>query len=121
MSSTRNSSKVVGSTFVVTLIDLDKDDSSVSFALTKNDEQFCFLNTVSTSLERHTGEPNNVLVNLPNGINKKTNLKKCSHTTINWNREVKAPLRRLDFKGFFELLDRRSNDNAFVFVLEKLD
>ena len=34
---------------------------------------------------------------------------------------MKAPLRRLNFKGFFELLDRRSNDNAFVFVLEKLD
>ena len=34
---------------------------------------------------------------------------------------MKSPLRRLDFKGFFELLDRRSNDNAFVFFLEKLD
>ena len=34
---------------------------------------------------------------------------------------MNTPLRRLDFKGFFELLDRRSNDNAFVFVLEKLD
>ena len=75
MSSTTNSSKVVGSTFVVTLIDLDKDDSSVSFALTKNDEQFCFLNTVSSSLERHAGEPNNVIVNLPIGIDKKTQLK----------------------------------------------
>ena len=72
MSSTTNSSKVVVSTFVVTLIDLDKDDSSVSFALTKNHEQFCFLNTVSTSLERHTGEPNNILVNLPKDISKKS-------------------------------------------------
>ena len=54
MSSTTNSSKVDGSTFIVTLSDLDKDDSFVSFALTKNDEQFCFLNTVSSSLERHT-------------------------------------------------------------------
>ena len=71
MSSTTNSSKVVGSTFVVTLVDLGKDDSSVSFALTKNDEQFCFLNTVSTSLNRHSYEPNNVLVNLPKGIYKK--------------------------------------------------
>ena len=75
MSSTTHSSKVVGSTFIVTLIDLDKDDSFVSFALTKNDDQFCFLNTVSSSLERHTGERNNVLVNLPNGINKKNQLK----------------------------------------------
>ena len=105
MSSTTNSSKVVGSTFVVTLIDLDKDDSSVSFALTKNDEQFCFLNTVSSSLERHAGEPNNVIVNLPIGINKKLNLKKCSHSNINWNSKRKSPLHRLDFKGFFELLD----------------
>ena len=29
-----------------------------------------------------------------------------------WNRDGKAPLRRLDFKGFFELLDRNSNDNT---------
>ena len=121
MSSTTNSSKVVGSTFVVTLIGLNKDDSSVSFALTKNDEQFCFLNTVSTSLERHTGEPNNILVNLPKGINKKIGLNRSSHTTINWNKVVNAPLHRLNFKGFFEQLDKRSKDNAFIFVLVKLD
>ena len=48
-------------------------------------------------------------------------LDKSSHSTANWNREVKAPSRRLVFKGFFELLDRWSNDNAFVFFLEKLD
>ena len=121
MSSTTNSSKVVGSTFVVTRIDLDKDDSTVSFALTKNDKQFCFLNTVSTSLNRHSCEPNNIFVNLPKGVSKKVCLDKCSHSTTNWNREVKFPLRRLDFKGFFELLDKRSNDNDFVFILEKLD
>ena len=121
MSSTTNSSKVVGSTFVVILIDLDKDDSIVSFALTKNDEQFCFLNTVSTLLNRHSCEPNNVFVNLPKGLSKNICLDECSHSTTNCNREVKTPLCRLDFKGFFELLDRRSNDNAFVFVLENLD
>ena len=38
-----------------------------------------------------------------------------------WNRDGKAPLRRLNFKGFFQLLERNSNDNAFVFVLKKLD
>ena len=72
MSSTTNSSKVVGSTFVVTLIELDKDNSTVSFALTKNNEQFCFLNTVSASLNRHSCEPGNVFVNLPKGISKKS-------------------------------------------------
>ena len=35
--------------------------------------------------------------------------------------DVKDPLRRLDFKGFFELLNRNSNYNDFVFVLVKLD
>ena len=34
---------------------------------------------------------------------------------------MKAPLRRLDFTGFFDLLDRKSNDNAFIFFFEKLD
>ena len=75
MSSTTHSSKVVGYTFVVTLIDLDKDVSSVSFALTKNNEQFCFLNTFSTSFNRHSCEPNNIFVNLPKGISKKSQLK----------------------------------------------
>ena len=46
---------------------------------------------------------------------------KCSHSNTKWNRDGKAPLRHLDFKGFFEKLDRNSNDNAFTFVLEKLD
>ena len=89
--------------------------------MTKNDEQFCFLNTVSTSLNRHSCEPNNNLVNIPKVVSKKVCLEICSQSSTNWNREEKAPLRCLDFKGFFELLDRRSNDNTFVFVLEKLD
>ena len=68
MLSTTNSSKVVGSTLFVTLLDLDKDNSTVSFALTKNNEQFCFLNTVNTSLNRQSCELNNVFINLPKGI-----------------------------------------------------
>ena len=51
----------------------------------------------------------------------KNSFLKCSHSSTKYNRDNKAPLRRLDFKGFFELLDRNSNDNTFVFVLEKLD
>ena len=121
MSTTKNSSKVVGNTFVVTLIDLDKDVSSVSFALTKNNEQFCFLTTVSNSLTLQSCEPNNVFIHLPKSVFNKISLKKSSHSISNWSKDVKAPLRRLDFKGFFELLDRRSKENAFVFVLEKLN
>ena len=34
---------------------------------------------------------------------------------------MNAPLCRLDFKGFFEILDKKSNDNTFVSILEKLD
>ena len=79
MSSTTESSKVIGSTFVATVLDLDKDKYTVSFALTKNNEQFCFLNTVSLLLNRQSCEPNNVFVNLPKGISKKVSLDKCSH------------------------------------------
>ena len=46
---------------------------------------------------------------------------KYSHSNTKWNRDGKAPLRHLDCKGFFDLLDRNSNHNAFVFVLEKLE
>ena len=70
MSSTTESSKVIGSTFVATLLDLDKDNYTVSFALIKNNEQFCLLNTISTSLNRQFCEPNNVFVNLPKVISK---------------------------------------------------
>ena len=70
MSSTTKSSKVVGYTFIVTLLDLDKDNSTISFSLTKDNGQFCFLNTVSTSLIRQACEPNNVFVNLPKVISK---------------------------------------------------
>ena len=65
MSSTTKSSKVVG---FITLLGLDNDKSTVSFALTKNNEQFCFLNTVSTSLNCQSCEPNNVFVNVPKGM-----------------------------------------------------
>ena len=68
---TTKSSKVVGSTFVVTLLDLDKDNSTVLFVLTKINEQFSFLNTVRTSLNRQSCEHNNIFVNLPKGISKK--------------------------------------------------
>ena len=51
------------------------------------------------SVERHTGEPNNILVNLPKGINKKISLNRSSHTTINWNKVVNPPLHRLNFRA----------------------
>ena len=108
MSSTTISSKVVGYTFVVTLIDLDKDVSSVSFALTKNNDQFCFLTTVSNSLTLQSYEPNNVFTHLPKSVSRNISLLENGHSIANWSKDVKASLRRLDFKGFFELLDRRS-------------
>ena len=116
MSPTTKPSKVVGSTFGVTLLHLDKDNSTVLFALTKNNEQFCFLNTVSTSLKRQSCEPNNVFANLPKVIFKHFTLFKCSYSITKWNRDSKIPLRRLEFKGSFELLDRNSNHNTFVYV-----
>ena len=72
MSSTTKSSKVVGYTFIVTLLDLDKDNSTVSFSITKDNGQFCFLNTVGTSLIRQSCESNIVFVNLPKRISKKS-------------------------------------------------
>ena len=68
ISSTTKSSEVVGSTFVVALLELDKDNTTVSFALSKNNEQFCFLNTISISLIRQSCESNNVFVNVPKGM-----------------------------------------------------
>ena len=68
MSSTTKSSNIVGSTFNVIPLNLDKDNSTVSFDLTNDNEQFCFLSTVSNSLIRQSCKLNNIFVNRSKGI-----------------------------------------------------
>ena len=71
---------VVGSTFTVALCDLDQDKSTVSFALTKDNHQICFLKFVSPSLRHQTCKIYNVFVNLPKGAEQKINVKVNSHS-----------------------------------------
>ena len=68
MTSAPKVSQVVGYKLVVTLIDLDKDISTISFALTKDNKQICFLNTVSPALVLQTCESNNVFIKFPECI-----------------------------------------------------
>ena len=70
MSSITKSSNVVGSTFIVILCDLDQDKSTVSFVLTKNNQQCFFLNFVSPLLKHQAFESYNVFVNLPKSVRK---------------------------------------------------
>ena len=51
MSLISNTTNVVGSTTVISLCNLDKENSTISFALTKDTQQICFLNFVSESLK----------------------------------------------------------------------
>ena len=58
-------SNVVGSTFVVTLCELDQNKSTISFTLRRDNQQIFFLNLVSSSLKHQTCESCNVFVYLP--------------------------------------------------------
>ena len=64
-------SNFVGPTFVVTLCKLDQDRSTVSFALTKDNQQILFINFVSPPLIHQTCESYNVFVKFPKGVCKK--------------------------------------------------
>ena len=73
MSSITLISNVIGSTFVVTLYELDQDKLIVSFTLTKDNHYICFLNFGSSLLKHQICESYNVFVNLPKGACKKFN------------------------------------------------
>ena len=104
MSSITISSNVIGSNFIVALCDLDQDKSTLSFALTKNNHQICFLNVVNPSLRHRNCESYNVFVNLPKGADKKVNVKVNSHSNTNWNEKVNKSLHRSDLIIMIQVL-----------------
>ena len=63
MSSIRNTTNIIGSTFVVSLRNVDKEKAIISFALTNDNQQIYLLNFVSSSLKYQDCKIYNVFVN----------------------------------------------------------
>ena len=58
-------------------------------------------------------ESYNVFVDLPANASRKFNAMMNSNSNKNWNDKVEAPLHRLDYEGFFSILDNNSRADRF--------
>ena len=56
---------IAGETFVVGLHELETDDNTVKFMVTKDKKEICYLNHLSDSMKSHGWESYNVLIDLP--------------------------------------------------------
>ena len=109
---------VVGETFVIGLHDLDDDDTTLQFVVTKDKKQFCYLNHLSDSMKDHGCESYNVLVDLPEVKKNPVNPDKTSHSKRDWNK-LQAVLNRSTFDSTVKMLELNT-DNKITFVVEKL-
>ena len=80
MSLISNTTNVVGSTSVVSLYNVDKYNSKISFDLTKDSQLIYFLNFVSELLKYQDCDSYNIFVNL---------LKKQLHKLIPWRTVIR--------------------------------
>ena len=117
MSSIRNTTNFVGSTFVVSLYNFDKDKSTISFTLTNDNKYIFFLNFVSFSLNDQDSESYNVHVDLSLNACRKINTTMHCHSKTTWNNKVDALLQQSHFDGLFSILESNEKENKFCFVL----
>ena len=75
-----NTTNGAGSTTVVSLCNLDKDNATILFALTKDSQQVYFLNFVSESLKYQDCDSYNVFVNFPKNTIRKIDPTENSHS-----------------------------------------
>ena len=71
---------VAGDTFVMDLHDLENDDTTVKFMVTKDKNEICYLHHLSQSMKSHGCESYNVLVDLPEVKKYPVNPAKTSHS-----------------------------------------
>ena len=71
---------VAGETFVMGLHDLENDDTTVKFMVTKDKKEICYLNHFSDSMKSHRCESCHVLVDLPEVNRYHVNPDKTSHS-----------------------------------------
>ena len=109
---------VVGETFVIGLHDLDDDDTTLQFMVTKDKKEICYLNHLSDSMKDHGCESYNVLVDLPEVKKNPVNPDRTSHSKRDWNK-LQAVLNRSTFDSTVKMLELNT-DNKITFVVEVL-
>ena len=107
---------VVGETFVIGLHDLENDDTTLKFMVTKDKKEICYLNHLSDSMKSHGGENYNVLVDLPKIKKYHVNSHRTSHSKRDWNK-LYAVLNRSTFESTVKMLELNT-DNKITFVVE---
>ena len=107
---------VTSETFVMGLHDLENDDTTVKFMITKDKKDICYLNHLSDSMKSHGCERYNVLVDLPEVKKYPVNPDKRSHSKRDWNK-LHAVLNRSTFDSTVKMLELNA-DNKITFVVE---
>ena len=77
---------VVGDNFVMCLLDLANDATTIKFMVTKYKKQICYLDYLLSSMKNHGCESFNVLVDLPIMKKYPVNSKRTSHSKPDWNK-----------------------------------
>ena len=107
---------IAGETFVMGLHDLENDDTTVKFMVTKDKKEICYLNHLSDSMKSHGCESYNVLVDLPEVKKYPVNPDKRSHSKRDWNK-LHAVLNRSTFDSTIKMLELNT-DNKITFAVE---
>ena len=107
---------VAGDTFVVGLHDLENDDTTVKFMITKDKKDICYLNHLSDSMKSHGCERYNVLVDLPEVKKYHVNPDRTIHSKRDWNK-LHAVINRSTFDSTIKMLELNT-DNIITFVVE---
>ena len=101
---------VVGETFVIGLHDLDHDDTTVKFMVTKDKKEICYLNHLSDSMKGHGCESYNVLVDLPEVKLYPVSPDKTSHSKRDWNK-LHAVLNHSTFDSTVKMIEMNTDNN----------
>ena len=107
---------IAGETFVMGLHDLENDDTTVKFMITKDKKDICYLNHLSDSMKNHGCERYNVLVDLPEVKKYHVNPDRTIHSKRDWNK-LHAVLNRSTFESTIKMLELNT-DNKITFAVE---
>ena len=107
---------IAGETFVMGTHDLENDETTVTFMVTKYKKEICYLKHLSDSMKIHGCESYNVLVDLPEVKKYHVNPDRTSHSKRDWNM-LSAVLKLSTFESTGKML-QLNTDKKITFVVE---
>ena len=107
---------IAGETFVMGMHDLENDETTVIFMVTKYKKEICYLKHLSDSMKSHGCESYNVLVDLPEVKKYHVNPDRTSHSKRDWNM-LSAVLKLSTFESSGKML-QLNTDKKITFVVE---